>query len=101
MMGSIAATSPRGASRGSSARAIEARAVMSLFLPTPMRIATRWLAVIAIFAMGAWLQARGTLPSILQYWPDVLYLSRQHLWLVGLSGAIAIAIGLPLGILLT
>jgi osmoprotectant transport system permease protein len=74
---------------------------MSLFLPTPMRIATRWLAVIAIFAMGAWLQARGTLPSILQYWPDVLYLSRQHLWLVGLSGAIAIAIGLPLGILLT
>jgi osmoprotectant transport system permease protein len=73
----------------------------SLFLPTPMRIAFRWLVVIAIFALGAFLQARGTLPAILQYWPDVIYLTRQHLWLVALSGAIAIAIGLPLGILLT
>jgi osmoprotectant transport system permease protein len=74
---------------------------MSLFLPEPMRIAVRWFGVVAIFALGAWLQARGTLPAILQYWPDMVYLTRQHLWLVALSGAIAIAIGLPLGILLT
>jgi osmoprotectant transport system permease protein len=74
---------------------------MSLFLPEPMRIAIRWLGVMAIFALGAWLQARGTLPAILQYWPDMIYLTRQHLWLVALSGGIAIVIGLPLGILLT
>jgi osmoprotectant transport system permease protein len=75
--------------------------VASLTLPSPMLTAFRWLWLLAVFAGGAWLQARGTLPSVLQYWPDVLYLSRQHLWLVLISGSIALAIGLPLGIFLT
>jgi osmoprotectant transport system permease protein len=65
------------------------------------RSVLRWLLLLAVFALGAFLQARGTLPAILQYWPDALYLSRQHLWLVALSGSIAIAIGVPLGVLLT
>jgi osmoprotectant transport system permease protein len=39
--------------------------------------------------------------GIFRYWSDISYLSRQHLQLVAISGAIAIAIGIPLGILLT
>jgi osmoprotectant transport system permease protein len=39
--------------------------------------------------------------GIFRYWSDITYLSRQHLQLVAISGAIAIAIGIPLGILLT
>jgi osmoprotectant transport system permease protein len=66
-------------------------------LQAPMRL----ILLIGIFAAGAYLQARGLLPAILKHWPDIVYLSRQHLNLVAASGAIAIAIGLPLGIALT
>jgi osmoprotectant transport system permease protein len=61
----------------------------------------RLILLVGVFAAGAWLQARGLLPAILRHSPDILYLSRQHLALVATSGAIAIAIGLPLGIALT
>jgi osmoprotectant transport system permease protein len=61
----------------------------------------RLLLFFAVFALGAYLQARGVLPGILRHWSDIVYLSRQHMQLVAISGAIAIAIGLPLGILLT
>ena len=47
--------------------------------------------LIGIFAAGAYLQARGLLPGILKHWPDIVYLSRQHLDLVAISGGIAIA----------
>lgn len=63
--------------------------------------AFRLLLIAGIFALGAWLQARGTLPAILQHSGDVLYLIRQHLLLAAVSGAIAIAVGIPLGVLLT
>jgi osmoprotectant transport system permease protein len=66
-------------------------------LQTPLRL----MLLIGIFAAGAYLQARGVLPGILKHWPDIVYLSRQHLNLVAISGGIAIAIGLPLGIALT
>jgi osmoprotectant transport system permease protein len=66
-------------------------------LQAPIRL----VVVIGIFAAGAYLQARGLLPAILKHWPDIIYLSRQHLNLVAASGTIAIAIGLPLGIALT
>jgi osmoprotectant transport system permease protein len=66
-------------------------------LQTPLRL----MLVIGIFAAGAYLQARGLLPAILKHWPDIVYLSRQHLNLVVVSGGIAIAIGLPLGVALT
>lgn len=68
----------------------------STFVP-----AVRLLVVFAAFAFGAYLQARGTLPAILSHSSDVVYLARQHLVLVAISGGIAIAIGIPLGILLT
>jgi osmoprotectant transport system permease protein len=61
----------------------------------------RLILLIGIFAAGAYLQARGLLPAILKHWPDIVYLSRQHINLVAASGALAIAIGLPLGIALT
>lgn len=57
--------------------------------------------IVGVFAFGAYLQARGVLPGILRYWSDVVYLTRQHLELVAVSGAIATAIGIPLGIILT
>src|SRR5688572_22875406 len=66
-------------------------------LQTPLRL----FLLIGIFAAGAWLQAGGLLPAMLKHWPDIVYLSRQHLHLVAVSGAIAIAIGLPLGVALT
>jgi osmoprotectant transport system permease protein len=70
---------------------------MIAFLQTPARL----LFIFGVFALGAFLQARGVIPAIIKHWPDIAYLSRQHLNLVAVSGGIAIAIGLPLGILLT
>jgi osmoprotectant transport system permease protein len=66
-----------------------------------LRPAARFVLLLAVFAFGAYLQARGVIPGILRYWSDIVYLSRQHLALVAVSGGIAIAIGIPLGILLT
>jgi osmoprotectant transport system permease protein len=70
---------------------------MTASLQAPLRLAL----LVGIFAAGAYLQARGLLPGVLKHWPDIVYLSRQHLGLVAISGGIAIAIGLPLGVLLT
>jgi osmoprotectant transport system permease protein len=63
--------------------------------------AARLLLLFGVFALGAYLQARGLIPGILRYWSDIVYLSRQHLELVAISGGIATAIGIPLGIALT
>jgi osmoprotectant transport system permease protein len=63
--------------------------------------ATRLLLLVGVFALGAYLQSRGVLQGIFRYWSDIVYLSRQHLELVAISCAIAIAIGIPLGIILT
>lgn len=54
-----------------------------------------------VFALGVLAQASGLLPEILYYWPEIVYLGRQHLFLVAVSGGLAIAIGIPLGVLLT
>jgi osmoprotectant transport system permease protein len=55
----------------------------------------------AAFALGAQLQARGVLASIAKYWGDIVYLSKQHMELVAMSGGLAILVGVPLGIVLT
>jgi osmoprotectant transport system permease protein len=55
----------------------------------------------AVFALGATLQARGVLASIGKYWGDIVYLSKQHMELVAVSGSLAILAGVPLGVLLT
>ncbi|MCD6033763.1 MAG: transporter permease [Thermomicrobiales bacterium] len=63
--------------------------------------AARFLLLVGVFALGAYLQSRGVLQGIFGYWSDIVYLSRQHLELVAISCGIAIAIGIPLGIVLT
>jgi osmoprotectant transport system permease protein len=54
-----------------------------------------------LFALGALAQGSGLIPEIIRYWPDIVYLGREHIMLVAISGGLAIAIGVPLGILLT
>lgn len=66
-----------------------------------LRSWTRLAAFLGVFALGAYLQAQGTIPGILKHSGDVIYLIRQHLFLAAISGALAIAVGLPLGVLLT
>lgn len=61
----------------------------------------RWLALFGAFALGAWLQARGAIPALLSHSKDVVYLIRQHLALAAMSGALALIVGIPLGVLLT
>lgn len=58
-------------------------------------------AVILIFLAGVWAQASGLVDDFLFYWPDVKYLSVQHLWLTLISGSLAIIVAVPLGILLS
>lgn len=50
-----------------------------------------WLSVVSSDAVG----------NMLQYWPDIVYLGRQHLALAFISSLAAAAIGIPLGILLS
>ncbi len=66
-----------------------------------MRAPLRLLALVAIFSAGVLMQSSGLLPAMLDKWSDIVYLSRQHISLVAISGAIAIVIGLPLGVLIT
>lgn len=60
----------------------------------------RWLSMVAIFALGILAHSSGLTASVAGYWGDIRYLSIQHLELTAISGAMAIVIGIPLGILL-
>ena len=60
-----------------------------------------WRTGLGRLAMGAWTWASGLLPTIVSYSDDILFLGQQHIMLVAISGGLAIAIGVPLGILLT
>ena len=62
---------------------------MTASLQAPLRLAL----LIGIFAAGAYAQARGLLPGVLKHWGDIVYLSRQHLGLVAMSGAALTIIG--------
>ncbi|MFK3968676.1 hypothetical protein ACI2KT_34525 [Ensifer adhaerens] len=55
----------------------------------------------ALFAFGAWVAFSGLLDTILSCRGDIVYLAGQHFVLVPYQSAIAVAIGLPLGIALT
>lgn len=72
-----------------------------LALPASLSGLWRFAILLAVFSAGAYLQAKGLLPSILRNTGDVLYLIRGHLWLVFLSGSLAILVGVPLGVFLT
>lgn len=60
----------------------------------------RWLSMVAIFALGILAHSSGLTASVAEYWGDIRYLSIQHLELTAISGAMAIVIGIPLGVLL-
>ncbi len=57
--------------------------------------------LVGIFALGAWAWAGGLLPTMLDLWDDITFLSRQHVTLVAISGGLAIAVGIPVGVALT
>ena len=61
----------------------------------------RILALIAVFAGGLWIGHSGLIDQIAAYWEDIVYLSRQHMELVAVSGGLAILVGIPVGIWLS
>lgn len=63
--------------------------------------ALRALLLVAIFFAGVWSQSSGVIDDFLWYLPDVQFLAVQHLWLTAISGGLAIAVAIPLGILLS
>lgn len=56
---------------------------------------------VLVFALGAWAWATGLLPTMIDLRDDIEYLGREHIVLVAISGALAILVGVPLGVLLT
>jgi osmoprotectant transport system permease protein len=62
---------------------------------------TLLLALAAAFFLGIWAQSSGFTRSFMELRGDVVYLVREHLKLVALSGAAGILVGVPLGIVLT
>ena len=64
----------------------------------------RWMAAIALavaFALGVVAQRGGLIDQIGKYRSDILFLTRQHMQLVAISGGLAIAVGVPLGMWLS
>lgn len=57
--------------------------------------------VLVAFLLGIELQSNGFIEEMVSYQEDVAYLALQHVELVAVSGAIAIIIAIPLGILLS
>jgi osmoprotectant transport system permease protein len=57
--------------------------------------------LVLVFAMGAWAWQSGLLPTMADLWDDIVYLARQHIVLVAVSGSLAIVVGIPIGVLLT
>ncbi|MGH1541596.1 MAG: ABC transporter permease [Arenicella sp.] len=50
---------------------------------------------------GIWLQSTGAIKELLKYEADIRYLTVQHLWLVLLSGGLAVLFAVPLGVLIS
>ena len=59
------------------------------------------LSLVAAFALGAVAQRGGLIDGIAKYRGDIAFLSQQHMNLVAISGGLAIAIGVPLGLWLS
>src|SRR5437764_1637729 len=64
----------------------------------------RWSAAIALvvaFSLGVVAQRGGLIDQIAKYRSDIVFLSKQHLTLVAISGGLAILVGVPLGLWLS
>lgn len=68
---------------------------------TGMRRAWGNATLVLSFLLGAWAWAGGLLPTMFSLRDDILFLGRQHIELVAISGCLAIGVGIPMGILLT
>jgi len=69
------------------------------------RAATRRITLVVAlaitFALGVLAQRSGLLDQITKYRSDVVFLSKQHMKLVAISGGLAILVGVPLGLWLS
>jgi osmoprotectant transport system permease protein len=68
---------------------------------TAWRMPARVTLIFVIFLLGVAAERSGLLRDILSYQRQIIYLTQQHIRLVAVSGAIAILIGVPFGILLS
>ncbi len=59
------------------------------------------VSVIAAFALGVLVQRGGLVDQIAKYRSDIVFLTQQHMKLVAISGGLAIALGVPLGLWLS
>jgi osmoprotectant transport system permease protein len=73
---------------------------MSVTAATPVTQRSRVLPV-AMLVIGALIGVSGIFQELAYYWDDIVYLSRQHVFLVLTSGGAAILVGVPVGILLS
>lgn len=66
-----------------------------------MQRAIRVAVVLIIFTAGVFAQREGVISGIFSQWGDIVFLSRQHVILAAISGACAIVVGVPIGIVLS
>ena len=59
------------------------------------------VSLIAAFALGVTAQRSGLFDHIAKYGSDIVYLSKQHMRMVAISGGLAVLIGLPIGLWLS
>jgi len=59
------------------------------------------LAFLATFALGVLAHRSGLFEQVAKYGADIAFLARQHMKLVAISGGLAIAVGVPLGLWLS
>lgn len=59
------------------------------------------VSLVAFFALGVLAQRSGLFDQIAKYRSDIIFLSQQHIRLVAISGGLAIAVGVPLGLWLS
>lgn len=82
------------------AASISRRAIAVPRIHIPNRV---WAgaALLVAFLLGIWAQASGLVEAFLFYRPDIVYLGKQSIWLTVVSGGIAIAIAVPIGVVLS
>src|SRR5947207_13647677 len=59
------------------------------------------VSLLVAFALGVLADRSGLFNQIAKYWSDVVFLSQQHMKIVAISGGLAIAVGVPLGLWLS
>lgn len=68
---------------------------------SPLAFVPLIAALAAAFLLGVWAQSSGFTRSVMELRGDVVFLAREHMKLVAVSGGAGILVGVPLGIVLT